>query len=379
MTRGNEAGRTMVQPRRVHGWKMLLVAAVVLAAFGQAWRARRPGRAVSDVLHLDGLTMGTTYRVRVVLPPGADARMAGTLAAAVESRLDEINARMSLWDPRSELSRFNAHRSTEPFPCSGELAALVARALDVAARSGGAFDPTVGPLVHLWGFGPGGRERPPPSPTEVDAARERVGYLLVEAGTDRLRKRLPGVELDLGAIAKGHGADAVAEVVAGFGFDDYLVEIGGDLRVAGRNARGEPWRIAVDRPDPEAQPGERLHGLLGVSDAGVATSGDYRNFRRDDRGEAFAHILDPREGAPVRGPLASVTVVAGDAALADALATALFVIGPERGPAWLAGAYPDAEALFLVVEGGDVREIATPGFHARTDYRTLNAGPGRDH
>ena len=205
-----------------------------------------------EVLRLSGQTMGTTYNVIAI---GEDLDQAA-LNEAVEGTLADVNAKMSNWDPASEVSVFSAERSTAPVRISPEFAHVLAAAGDVHEKTGGKFDVTLGPLIELWGFGPRKPEDPVPSDAAIAEALEGVGQarLLVldtEAGT--LMKSAPETGINLSAIAKGYGVDAVAEALQGFGVENYMVEIGGDLVTKGENAKGEAWRIGIERPDAAAQ------------------------------------------------------------------------------------------------------------------------------
>ncbi len=308
-----------------------------------------------------GAALGTTYRVTVVSDPGAAG---GPRPSAVEAQvrrvLERIEGRMSHYRPDSEISRFNRARTVEPRPVSGETLKVVAEALAVGRASGGAFDVTVGPLVDAWGFGPPGRAPAAPDAAALAALRARVGsgLLEVDLAASTLRKRRPDVVLDLSAIAKGYAVDAVAALLAGRGFGGHLVEIGGELRASGGNERGEPWRVAVERPGP----GAGAQRIVSLTDAAIATSGDYRNHYDLD-GARVSHTVDPRSGRPVtHGPL-SVSVVAERCSLADARSTALNVLGPDEGYA-LAVARGWA-ALFVTGDGtGRFVERETPAFTA---------------
>ena len=287
------------------------------------------GPKSAKVLALSGATMGTTYSVQV-LPPRADVDP-NALQQRIDALLAKVNALMSTYDPDSELSRFNAAQSTDWFAVSPALVKLVDVARQVSEASDGAFDITVGPLVNLWGFGPELRPDALPAQTDIDAARARVGYhkLHTRAEPPALRKDRPDLYVDLSAIAKGYGVDRVAALLESEGLTDYLVEIGGELRGRGVNGRGEPWRIAVERPEA----GRRsVFRIVPLHDLGMATSGDYRNFF-EVNGERYPHSIDPRTGWPVQHPLASVTVLADDCMWADAWATALLVLGTETGHA----------------------------------------------
>ena len=320
----------------------------------------RSDRAQAQRRTITGTTMGTTFAVTVVPGAGA-AAVAEGLPASVQRRLDGIEERMSHYRPASEVSRFNAARTTEPRPMSRETLGVVAEALAVSRVSGSAFDVTVGPLVEAWGFGPGGRAPAAPDEATLAALRGRVGAELLEvdlaAGT--LRKRRGDVVVDLSAIAKGYAVDAVAALLDDLGFGDHLVEIGGELRAAGTNEAGTPWRVAIERPVPGAPAAQRI---LPLQDAALATSGDYRNFYDLD-GARVSHTVDPRTGRPVTHGLLSVSVIAARCALADARSTALNVLGPEEGYALAVD--QGWAALFVEDDGaGGLVERETPAFTA---------------
>lgn len=359
-----------IQPRPLRPLKMLWVGGLLVALF--IWGARRRPADTSaqsaQALRMEGLTMGTTWSVRIADPRARPSDLPA-LRKRVEDVLSEINRQMSAYDPASEISRFNETAAGAPFPVSAAFAEVVRFALDLAERSGGAFDPTVGPLVELWGFGRSGPRETTPPAEEIEAARARVGHRLVALDAEgRLIKRAPGARLDLNAVAKGYGVDAAARALEEAGLRHFFVEVGGEVVARGERPGGGPWRIGVDSPRPDQAPGEALQRVLRLSDVAVATSGDYRNFRRDETtGEINTHIFDPRTGRPVRRMAGSVTVVADRCLTADGLATALYVMGPDEGLAWLPRAYPECEALFLLRrEDGTIEERATPGFVART-------------
>lgn len=318
---------------------------------------------VSSHAVIAGHTMGTTYSVRIahVQVRPRDLRR---LQADVDAALAEVNRQMSTWDPGSEISRFNRAGANEPVAISPEFQFVVRRALEIAEATDGAFDPTVGALVNLWGFGPDGLRRAAPAPDQIAAARAVIGWRHLRLLPDgRLEKDIADLKLDLGAIAKGFGVDRVAALLRGRGLENFLVEIGGETLGVGRNDPGEPWRVGVLKPDGSTD----LHGVVRLTGGNaIATSGDYRNFYRDENGELRAHIVDPRTAAPVGHAVASVSVRAGDCLTADALATALFVLGPDEGLPLLAARFPGCEALFLVRDGAEgFREIATAGFDLR--------------
>jgi thiamine biosynthesis lipoprotein len=302
--------------------------------------------------------MGTRWEVSVV-SPGLTPERRVELAGVIESALDRVDSLMSHYREDSELSRFNRSTGLAPFPVSGDTLEVLRVALEVGTLSGGALDVTVAPLVDAWGFGPG----PPP---EHPPSEARIAELLEVVGLDRIRldpaaatvaRTRPGVALDVSAVAKGHAVDLIALALAREGHENALVDVGGEVRAAGRNAKGEPWRIGIELPQSGLP---ALHSVVPLSGAALATSGEYRNFRIVD-GVRASHTIDPRSGRPIRHRLASVSVVSATCARADALATALNVLGPEAG--WELAVAEDLAALFLVArpEGG-FEERRTPAF-----------------
>lgn len=307
--------------------------------------------------------MSTHYVVRIARPALSSEHLAA-LQEAVEQRLDELDRCFSVFRPDSELSRFNAIRSTEPFSVSPELAAVTRFALDVARHSHGAFDPTLGPLIDLWGFGRSAAPQEPPDAKAVQAIRALTGWQHLEVlPGPALRKAIPELQVNFGAVAKGHAADEIARLLQEKGCTDFLVTIGGETVAVGLNPAGQPWRIGVDAPLYNTLPGEALLRVVLLGDGGtLSTSGDYRRYRRDTRGRVFSHLIDGRNGRPITNTVASVTVAARDAMTADGLATALAVLGPENNFQLLEH-YPGVEALLVIRQPDDsLREIATPGF-----------------
>lgn len=278
---------------------------------------------------LEGATMGTTWQVRLAAANEDAAREAGAAVAALLARLDRDV--FSTWAPESELSRLNAGRPGTPHAVSADLLAVLQLAQDIHARSRGAFDVTVGPLVNLWGFGPRAAADIPDA-RAIAAARAQTGFdaLHVDhtAGTVAFAKPLT---LDLSGIAKGYAVDRVAELLLARGFTDFLVEIGGELRLQGRAADGEGWNVAIERPEPGKPAVYTRIDSMGDAIA-LAGSGDYRNYR-ERKGRRYSHEIDPRTGMPVAHSLASVTVISDTAASADAWATALMALGPAEGRA----------------------------------------------
>ena len=244
-----------------------------------------------------------------------------------------------------------------PVEVGADLLEVVRLAKQVSAQSNGAFDVTVAPLVEAWGFGPqanggpkkhGEPERTEPTAERIAELQALVGdsKLEIDLAAGTLRKRVAGLRVDLSAIAKGHGCDRIAVVLETAGYHDYMIEIGGELRLAGANPSGEGWSVAIERPTADAAGVRAVHAMFELTDVAVATSGDYRNFWA--QGETrYSHTIDPRTGRPITHALASVTVVHPEsAALADAWATALDVLGPEEGLA--VAEQLDLAAYFLI-------------------------------
>jgi len=327
---------------------LISLAALALAACGSSHR---------DAWELSGGTMGTTFSIVIASPPASLSL--DTLQKEIEGVLDHVDALASTWRADSELSAFNTSDATDWIEVSPEFCDMLEHAIAVSEETGGAFDVTIGPLVNLWGLGPQDRGDELPAAEEIAEARALVGYDGLDTDCDRpaVRKRDAHMYVDLSGWAKGYAVDRVAEALERTGATDYLVEVGGELRVRGHNAEDRPWAIAIEAPATDRRDVETI---IRVSDSSVATSGDYRNFFDRD-GRRYSHTIDARSGQPIAHDLAAVTVVSASAARADALATAFLVLGPDDGPAL-------AERLgiagyFLVRSKTGIREITTPGFN----------------
>lgn len=358
-------------PQALFGPQALLVALVVVLLAGC-------GEPPPEQVRLTGATMGTRYHITWMAtrhhPSAEDVHL------GVEAVLEEVNASMSTWRDDSEISRFNAGPPGGWVEVSTAFANVFEMARTVSEASGGAYDVTVAPLVDLWGFGATGRgaagtgatgrgaagpgatgadtasadaiddievEDSVPAQEAIDEAMARVGQHRVEFDRQRpaLRKTAE-LSLDFSSIAKGYGVDRVAEWLESRGIQRYLVEVGGEIRVAGANPHGVPWRIAVEKPDATTR---EVVATVRLEDAAIATSGDYRNFFEVD-GVRYSHTIDPRTGRPVRHDLVSVTVIHTSATMADAWATALTVLGTDAA---LAAAQKEELAVYLISRDGD--------------------------
>lgn len=331
------------------------------------------------IIKYAGPIMGTQYHVSVVTHQGQSLDKAAreALAQGIKNALVDVDLKMSTYKQQSELSRFNQAAVGEWFSVSPETATVVREALQIAGQSQGAFDPTIGPLVNLWGFGPDLRPDQVPSEAELALAFEQVGYQSVsvrqgltargdgDTGTlaqPMALKKDKAVYLDLSAIAKGFGVDQVARYLNQQGFRSYLVEVGGELRLKGHKPDGSAWRIAIEKP---SSGGQVVQQVLALTDIAVATSGGYRNYFEAD-GQRFSHTIDPATGMPITHKLASVTVLHHSSATADALATTLMVMGPEQG---LAFARTEGLAVYMLVkaEGDGFEVVQTEPFKQLAD------------
>ena len=312
-----------------------------------------------DLVTFVGETMGTTYSVKLVDAPGSVDH--GVLEREIWETLETVNRQMSTYRPESELSRFNAANAGSWVATSNDTQSVIAAALRVSQQTKGAFDPTVGPVVDLWGFGSAGAEQQLPSEADIAAAQRIVGFSKIETRLDEpaVAKQIGGLRLDLSGIAKGFGVDQVAELLDQQGVDNYLVEVGGELRSKGKGPSGKLWRVGIERPT--GMPGD-LQKVVDLKDEALATSGNYRIFFEHD-GQRYSHIINPQTGRPVDHDLASATVVAATTMEADALSTSLLVLGPDAGMEL--AIEQNVAALFIAGRGETFKETASPAFLQR--------------
>ena len=270
---------------------------------------------------IQGNTMGTTYSITIV--EAGKTLESEALKASIDELLLEVNRQMSTYIDDSEISTFNRGSIDEWISVSSDFVQVVSLSQQLSELSDGKFDVTIGPLIELWGFGRQSSEEAPPSEA-IDAAKAKVGwnFLSVDESTNQL-KRSKDISLNLSAIAKGFGVDKIAEYLDAKGIENYLVEIGGEIRVKGLNAQSKPWRLGIEKPSLSQQGAQQI---VALSNASIATSGDYRNYFEQD-GIRYSHTIDPQLGKPVKHNIASVTVIAPTAALADGFATTLNVMG----------------------------------------------------
>ena len=304
----------------------------------------KPPAAEHPMLEIHGRTMGTFYGVKVVgdFPGGQQA-----LQTQVDSLLKHYNDEISTYDPNSSLSKFNQQQTTAPFPVSQDMADIVISAVRVGQRTQGVLDVTVGPLVNLWGFGPDKRPVKIPTDAQISAVRQRVGiqrlHVDVSADHAELRKDIPNMYVDLSTVGEGFGADKIADFLESRGVHNYLVEIAGASRSRGVNAKGEPWKLAIQKPTDEL---DEVQAIVKPDGRAISTSGSYRNYY-ELNGQRYSHIIDPATGKPITHRLVSATVITPTALEADGLDTALMVMGPEKAMAF---AKQQHLAVYLVIK-----------------------------
>jgi len=318
----------------------------------------RPGKPRDVAATIRGETMGTTYSVKLAALP--EGKTADDVKSRIDARLETVNRQMSTWRKDSEISRFNAHAGTDWFPVSADTVTVLAEAQRISELTGGKFDVTVMPLVNLWSFGPENRPRKKPTDEEIARRKESVGYRLLELRVHppAVRKKRGDVTVDLSAIAKGFGVDRVAGELDLLGVSGYMVEIGGEVRCNGTKADGRPWQIGIQSPANSRDSAHRVVALRDRNRA-MATSGDYRSYF-EEAGKRYSHTIDPHTGRPVTHRLASVSVVAGNCMIADGLATAIMVLGPEAG--YNLAMKENLAVLLLVADGKGFVEKTTPEF-----------------
>ncbi|MFH5884505.1 FAD:protein FMN transferase [Halalkalibaculum sp. DA3122] len=300
--------------------------------------------------------MGTFYTVtyRADIPPVE-------LKPALEEHLSEIEAQLSNWKNDSWISRFNHSRDTSFVAIPMHACEVVKAALVLARQTDRALDPTLGNLINLWGFGPAKADRTPDRQTIREALKATgPGKIILAEKPARIAKTDPDLKLNVSSIAKGYAADVLARALEQDGITNYIVNIGGEMRVSGHPEDGSSWKVAIQKPDPGARDGQ-AHVTIQLSKAGLATSGDYRRYL-EIGGQRYPHILDPQTGRPVQTDLVSATIIASTSMQADGLATACLVLGLQKAQEVIAG-MPGAEGLFIQRdEDNQYHTHTTPGW-----------------
>jgi len=304
------------------------------------------GESGRDSVRLQGSVYGTGWSVQYLPVNGGPTET--EVHEALVAAFAVVDASMNTYSPESTISALNNAAAGELLELDWDFSYLLNEALRINRLSQGAYDVAVAPLLRIWGFGPEG-PRVFPNAASVEEARQLSGFshFKWDSATRNISKDHVGAALELSSIAKGYGVDLGADVLEEMGLKDFMLDIGGEIQVRGVSPRGDAWRIAIERPQSG---GRAAQAAIAVTNTGVATSGDYRNFFERD-GKRFSHLIDPRTGYPVEHDLVSVTVVHGSTALADAWATALAVLGTEQA---LATAEAQHLAVYLISRRGDV-------------------------
>jgi thiamine biosynthesis lipoprotein len=310
----------------------------------------------------NGATMGTTYQVKLI---AGYFKSSSGLKEKIEDRLLAINQSMSTYFQDSEISRFNAIRDTqEKLAVSDDFLQVMLAARDIYGKTGGAWDGTIKPLLNLWGFGNTKQTRQVPDEAEIKKQMRWVGFQHIDIFQEGyLQKKKPTLTLDMASIAKGYAVDQVSDLLQASGIENFLVEIGGEVFAAGYRKDGQPWRVGINQPSTSASIAE-VYRVVPLHNRAMATSGDYRNYF-EDKGKRFSHIIDPRSGYPVDNGVVSVSIVADNCMLADGLATAIMVMGRERGMN-LINSLDDLEGFIIVRETDD-----TYAHYMSEDFRIL--------
>ena len=307
----------------------------------------------TDYKTMDGFTEGTTYHI-VYSHSGGD-----TLNSLVEELLTKVDNSMSVYNKESIISKLNRN---EEVTIDTLFINVFNRSREFYDISGGSFDISAAPLFDIWGFG--AKERKEVTQQMVDSVREFIGMDKVKLENGILKKSDPRVTLNMNAIAKGYTSDVVAEAFDRRGIKNYLIEIGGEIFCRGVNPKGKEWSVAIDKPiEGNMIQGEQVQDILSLSNRGLATSGNYRKFFKEN-GKTYSHTIDPKTGFPARQSLLSATIIAKDAMTADAYATYFMVVGLDKAKEILA-ADPDIDGYLVYSENGEFRVFSTPGVEIR--------------
>ncbi|MGF1804311.1 FAD:protein FMN transferase [Aliivibrio sifiae] len=307
-----------------------------------------------EQIYINGPTMGTSYNIKFINKEGLPTTE--EIHAEVDRKLELVNDQMSTYRQDSELSLFNQSTDLTPFTVSKDTATVINEAIRLNQMTEGALDITVGPLVNLWGFGPEARPEVVPTEEELNARREIVGIQHLSATAITVTKDIPNLYVDLSTIAKGWGVDVVANYLEELGITDYMVEVGGEMRVKGNNKENVAWRIAIEKPSVDER---SIQEIIEPGHHAVATSGDYRIYFEKE-GVRYSHIINPITGKPIANKVVSVTVLDKSSMTADGLATGLMVLGEEKG---MEIANKNNIPVFMIVKTKDgFKEIASEAF-----------------
>ncbi len=328
--------------------KIILLPLLIILALSSC--SREP------LLTLQGSTMGTWYTVKI---SGVDSEHdQNRIEMAVNTALTKVNHSLNTYDPESEISKFNIYNEPGAYPVSEEFMLVSKTAEYIYSESNGAFDPTVKELVRLWGFGDSGISKKP-DPMVLKTAMEHIGMNKIRLFVNGILKKDPELQLDYSAIAKGYGVDVVLEELVLLGYENILVEIGGEVRAKGKR-NGKPWRIGIAVPDEKNIGNEQTAEVIILNNMACATSGDYQQFYEEE-GERYSHLINPKTGYPIKHEVTSVTVVTENCMLADAAATAAIVLGKTKGLEFIEF-LDSVEAFFIYREEDLLKTVSSSGW-----------------
>ena len=318
---------------------------------------------------ITGPAMGTSYTIRLVPQRGLIPEM-NQIKTQVDSILNSINQQMSTYVINSEISLFNKIPTNSAIVISHEFKLVINRALYWSELSKGAFDISSLPLTSVWKKGKADREYDkvwqPPTDLEITLAKDKVGYDKIKLVQNSLIKSHKGLELDVNAIAKGWGVDRLFNFIKSKGYKNFMIDIGGEIRASGKNNRGKAWRIGIDVPEPNIQPGEKIIAVIPIVNKAMATSGNYRNFYEFNSSK-YSHIIDPRSGYAIESNISSVTVLTATCMDADAIATALNVMSLESGKE-LVESLDGVEAYWVINQNEQFQTVQSSGMKVDSGF-----------
>lgn len=268
-----------------------------------------------EIIKLEGNAQGTTYHITYISDNGI------LYSKAIDSLLSNIDASMSTWVPNSIISRIN--NNEQNVIVDDYFSTVFNKSVEVSEKTEGHFDITVGPLVNAWGFGPTTKNNL--DKTKVDSLLQLVNYKMVTLKDNKIKKEKPEIKIDFNAIAQGYSVDVIADYLDSKGINNYLVELGGEIKAKGKK-ENEEWKVGIDQPSEEKSAERKLEAILNLNNRALATSGNYRKFYMEGN-QKLSHIIDPKTGYPAKHNLLSTTVIADDGITADAYATAFMVMG----------------------------------------------------
>lgn len=319
---------------------------------------------------ISGYSMGTTYHIIYRMHPIMHKLKNNEIVSQIETQLSLVNNSMSTFEPDSEISRFNSHKSMDAFAISAYFANVLATSSEIYRLSNGAWDGTINPLIELWGFY--SNINRVPSDKEILIARKNVGFnkLVIQEG--RILKENPDIKLDLASIAKGYGVDMIAKSLRSYKINHFVVEVGGEISVSGYSRFMKNWKVGISYPSKDVS-SENIYEVINIFNQSVATSGDYRKYFLSKNNKYYSHIIDPRTGYPVNNYVASVTIIADSCVYADGLATAIMVMGVNQGMD-LINKLERVEGIIIYKdETGKLVNKMSNGFEKYISHRKSNA------